>query len=321
MQFRTLGRTKLQVSEIGYGAWGIGKSEWVGADDETSLLSLKAARDAGVNFFDTALAYGNGHSEQLLRRAFGSARDLVIASKAPPMNGIWPAQPGSSLQDVFPKKYVLSSLDRSLKNLGRESLDVYQFHVWNDRWASSEEWQSTVEAMRSSGKARFIGISINDHEPANSLRALDSGLVDTVQVIYNIFDQSPEDELLPYCRTNAIGVIARVPFDEGSLTGKIRPETKFPSGDFRNSYFGGNRKKEVWEHVEKLVRETGISLDDLPQTALRFCLSHPAVSTVIPGMRSSRHVAANTAASEMGALPPELLGRLKQHRWVRNYYD
>ncbi|MGE5725105.1 MAG: aldo/keto reductase [Acidobacteriota bacterium] len=321
MKYRQLGRTGLKVSEIGYGAWGIGQSEWMGADDEVSLNSLKAARDAGVNFFDTALAYGMGHSEQLLGRAFGKSNEVIIASKVPPKNFIWPAQAGVSLREVFPKEYVLSSLDRSLTNLAREAVDLYQFHVWNDEWVGNEEWLSTVREIRSSGKARFLGISINDHQPANSLKVLATGLIDSVQVIYNIFDQSPEDELLPYCHKHHIGVLARVPFDEGSLTGKIRPDTTFPQGDFRHQYFGGNRKQQVWERVQRLTRDAAIPLDELPQFALRFCLSQPAVSTVIPGMRTPAHVASNAAASDAGPLSPAVLAKVRPHRWVRNFYD
>lgn len=321
MKYRQLGRTGFEVSEIGYGAWGIGQSEWVGAEDELSLKSLQAARDAGINFFDTALAYGEGHSERLLKRAFGNVNDLVIASKVPPKNGIWPAQPGSKWAEVFPREYVLTCLAQTLKNLGRDTVDLYQFHVWNDDWAKCEEWQSLVQEIRQSGKARFIGISINDHQPGNSLAALAAGLVDTVQVIYNMFDQSPDDELLPYCQKNKIGVLARVPFDEGSLTGKIRPDTEFPAGDFRNQYFSGDRKRQVWLHVQKLVDDTGITLDELPREALRFCLSHPAVSTVIPGMRRAPHVARNVRASDAGALPAALVEKVHRHRWVRNYYD
>ena len=321
MKYRQLGSTGLRVSEIGYGAWGIGQSEWVGADDDLSLKALQAARDVGVNFFDTALAYGTGHSEQLLARAFGKSDQVIIASKVPPKNFVWPAQPGVPLRDVFPREYVLSCLDRTLANLGRETVDLYQFHVWNDEWADNEEWISTAREIRTSGKARALGISINDHQPANSLRALATGLLDAVQVIYNLFDQSPEDELLPYCRQHNIGVLARVPFDEGSLTGKIRPDTTFPQGDFRNHYFGGNRKRQVWERVQRLTQDAAVPLDELPQLALRFCLSHPAVSTVIPGMRSPAHVASNAAASDAGPLPPAVLAKVRPHRWVRNFYD
>jgi aryl-alcohol dehydrogenase-like predicted oxidoreductase len=320
MRYRAFGKSGLEVSEIGYGAWGIGKAMWVGADDEESLRSLKAARDAGVTFYDTALAYGEGHSEQLIARAFGKSADVVIATKVPPMDLVWEIQSGSPLRNTFPKNYVLSCLERSLKHLGREQVDVYQFHTWHDEWTNDPEWQETARQLKESGKVRLVGISIQNHQPENVLAALETGLVDSVQVIYNIFDQSPEDELLPYCKQHGIGVIVRVPFDEGALTGKIKPETRFPEGDFRNVYFSGNRKQQVWDAVQAIVRDTGISMDELPSLALRFCLSDPAVSTVIPGMRNLRHVAANVAASAAGPLPREVLDKLRNHRWVRNYW-
>ena len=320
MQYRNFGKSELKVSDIGYGAWGIGKSMWVGATDDESLRSLTAARDAGVNFFDTALAYGEGHSEQLIARAFGKSPDVIIASKVPPKDSVWDVKAGDPLQKTFPKKYVLSCLDLTLKHLGRDRIDIYQFHTWHDDWATDPEWQETVREMKSSGKVRLAGISIQNHQPANVLKALDTGLIDSVQVIYNIFDQSPEDELFPYCEKHGIGVIVRVPFDEGALTGKLTPDTRFPDGDFRHHYFRGNRRHEIWDAVQAIVRDTGISLDQLPDLALRFCLSSPAVSTVIPGMRNVHHVAANVAASDAGPLPPEMLQKLRAHRWVRNFW-
>ena len=321
MKYRALGRTGLNVSEIGYGAWGISKAQWIGAEDEESLRSLKAARDAGVNFFDTALAYGDGHSEKLISQAFGRSREVIVASKVPPKHRVWNVPSGVSLQTVFPKDYVLACLHESLKNLDRDHVDLYQFHTWIDDWATQPEWQETVREMKQSGKSRFVGISVQSHQPSNILKALETGLVDAVQVIYNLFDQSPDDQLLPYCRQHNIGFIARVPFDEGALTGKIRPDTTFDASDFRNSYFSGHRKQEVWEHVQSLVRDLDIGVDQLPEYALRYTLSHPAVSTVIPGMRNVKHVAANTAASEAGPLPAGVLEKIKPHRWVHNFYD
>jgi aryl-alcohol dehydrogenase-like predicted oxidoreductase len=321
MRYRKLGRTGFSVSEVGFGAWGIGKGDWVGAEDAQSVDALSAARVAGVNFFDTALAYGDGHSEKLIARAFGRSADVIIASKVPPKNQIWPAHPGSTLAEVFPSDYVVASLDSSLRNLQRETVDLYQFHVWNDAWADQPEWQESVRQMRDSGKVRAVGISINDHQPSNSLNALASGLVDTVQVIYNIFDQSPEDELFPYCAKRNIGVIARVPFDEGSLTGRIQPDTEFARDDFRNQYFGGDRKKEVWKRVQKIQADTGISVQELPELALRFCLSNPSVSTVIPGMRTPTHAQANSDASRKGPLPAEVVETLRDSRWIRSFYD
>lgn len=321
MRYRPLGHSGIEVSEIGFGAWGIGKAMWVGAEDAESIQTLKAARDQGIHFFDTALAYGEGHSERLIAQAFGRSSEVIIASKVPPMNMLWPAKAGSKLQAVFPKKYVMDSLNDSLKNLGRESVDIYQFHVWSDDWANQDEWQTTAREMRSSGKVRAVGISINDHQPANSLKALETGLVQSVQVIYNIFDQSPEDELFPYCQSHGIGVIARVPFDEGSLTGKVRPETEFEPGDFRNVYFKGDRKQQVWERVQAIARDTETAIEDMPSLALRFCLAHPAVSSVIPGMRRKAHVLANASASDAGPLTPKVMQTLKTHRWVRSFYN
>jgi aryl-alcohol dehydrogenase-like predicted oxidoreductase len=321
MRYRTLGRTGLEVSEIGFGAWGISGAQWLGAEDRESLRALETARTNGINFFDTALAYGEGHSERLLAEAFKSDSKAIIATKVPPKNREWPAQKDTPLRDVFPKPYVLDSLDQSLRNLGRDQVDIFQFHVWNDDWSSDPEWLDTMHTLRGEKKTRYIGISINDHQPTNVIRALDTGLIDCVQVIYNIFDQSPEDELFPYCQRKGIGVIVRVPFDEGSLTGKIRPDTKFPEGDFRNNYFSGDRKGVVWQRVQQIAANTGTEIDRLPELALRFVLSHPAVSTVIPGMRSTRHVAANARASDQGPLDTPTRTALKQHRWVRSFYS
>ena len=320
MNYRKLGRTGLNVSEIGFGAWGIGAAQWIGAEDETSLRALRHARDVGINFFDTALAYGAGHSEKLIAQAFQNTAEVIIATKIPPKNSVWPARKGSRPRDVFPKAYVFSCVEESLRNLRREQLQLEQFHVWTDEWADDPEWLDTVHELKRSGKVQFLGISINDHQPSNSLKALETGLIDVVQVIFNLFDQSPTDKLFPFCREHQIGVIARVPFDEGSLTGRVRPDTKFPPGDFRNEYFKGDRKQEVWGRVQQVVNDTDTSVEQLPELALRFCLSDPAVATVIPGMRTVKHVDANARVSDAGTLAPALMDRLKRHRWVRNFY-
>jgi len=317
MNYRTLGRTGLRVSEVGFGTWGIGKTVWLGADDQVSIRALQLARDLGVNFFDTALIYGDGHSEQLLAQAFGKSADVIIASKVPIKGRL---QPGKAYTEQYPREHVLRCLDRTLANLGREQIDLYQFHNWSEKWAHDAEWRRTVEEIRRSGKAKFVGISTNHHQPNSVLPALETGLVDTVQVIYNIFDQSPEDKLLPHCHEHQIGVIARVPFDEGGLTGSVTPATTFPHGDFRNWYFAGYRKQQVWARVQRLATDAGIAMEELPSLALRFCLSHPAVSTVIPGMRTPDHVQKNVAIAEQGPLNSGLLGRFSQHRWQRDFY-
>ena len=322
MKYRKLGRTDFEVSEIGYGAWGIGGSQWLGGTDEEALAALRRAIELGLNFIDTALAYGDGHSEQLVGRVVReSGRRIYVASKVPPRNLLWPAQPGIGIEEVFPYDYVMRSAERTLKNLGLETIDLLQLHVWNPEWIGRDEWRREFEELKRSGKARTVGISINDHQPDSALEIIETGLIDTVQVIYNIFDQTPERQLFPLTIARNIGVIARVPLDEGSLTGKIDENTRFASGDFREGYFHGDRKRQVREHVDALLRDLGIEGAALPEIALRFCLSHPAVSTVIPGMRSLRNAEANCAAPDKGPLPDATLAILRRHAWGRNFYD
>jgi aryl-alcohol dehydrogenase-like predicted oxidoreductase len=318
---RKLGRTGIEVSEIGYGAWGIGKTMWLGADDDESLRALNRAVDLGVNLIDTALGYGNGHSEQLVGRvARERSEEIVVATKIPPKNGIWPAPDGIDPEEAFPADHVRACTERSLSNLGLDTIDVQQFHVWSDEWVGRGSWLEAIEQLKSEGKIRAFGVSINDHQPANALNLIESGAVDSVQVIYNVFDQSPEDELLDACAAAGVGVLARVPFDEGALTGTIGPDTEFPEGDFRNRYFAGDRKAQVAERVQAILDDLGISREQLPEVALRYILSHPAVSAAIPGMRSVRNVERNCAVGDGRGLPDEQVAALKQHRWVRDFY-
>ena len=322
MRYRKLGRTGIEVSEIGYGAWGIGGAQWGGADDDESIQALHRAIDLGLNFIDTALAYGDGRSERLVGKVVRERREAVhVATKVPPKNRIWPAEEGAQLDEVFPPGYVRECAEQSLGNLGMDTVDLLQLHVWNDDWADSEELLDEVDRLRSDGKIRHFGISINDHQPSNGLRLVRSGAADTVQVIYNVFDQSPEDELLPACREHDVGVIARVPLDEGGLTGRIDGGTEFEGDDFRASYFRGDRKREVHERATAIAADLGIDASNLAEGALRFILSEPAVSTVIPGMRSLRNVQRNIAASDAGPLQAEQRERLRAHRWVRNFYE
>ncbi|MGA7162243.1 MAG: aldo/keto reductase [Bacteroidota bacterium] len=321
MKYRPLGNTGINVSEIGFGAWGIGGDMWQGSDDEKSTAALRKAVELGVNFFDTALAYGEGHSEQLLGKLLRSGVGKIsIATKVPPKNRQWPARSGVPFSDTFPKDYILQSADQSLKNLRVDCIDLLQFHVWSDEWAGVEEIWEAIRLLKAAGKIKAFGISINDHEPASVLKAAKTGMVDTFQVIYNIFDQSPEEELFPYCQKNNIGIIVRVPFDEGGLTGRVRPGTVFPAGDWRNKYFRGDRKQQLNDRVEKLKVLLGSEAKTLPELALRFVLSRPAVSTVIPGMRTIANVETNTAVSDGKHLSEKLLKELKKHKWVRNFY-
>lgn len=322
MNYRILGRTGLKISEIGYGAWGIGGGPWQGADDQESYAALHGAADLGVNFIDTALSYGGGHSERLLGRLLKERQEeIIVATKIPPQNSRWPASPGSRLRDVFPAPYIIESTEKSLRNLGVDRIDIQQFHVWRDEWTDDPEWFETVEKLQAQGKIRFFGVSINDHDPASALKLVASGRVDVVQVIYHIFDPSPERALFPRCLEHNVGVIVRAPFDEGALTGSITPATRFPPGDFRNRYFRGNRKKQVCQRVRKLEGLLGCEAHSMPELALRFCLHHPAVSTVIPGMRTLRHVKTNCAFSDGKKLSGKLLSELQLQQWQKNFYQ
>jgi aryl-alcohol dehydrogenase-like predicted oxidoreductase len=316
MKYRRFGRLGWQVSEMGYGMWGMGG--WTGSDDEQSLASLSRAVALGCNFFDTAWVYGNGHSEKLLGQTVRAHKDrrLYTASKIPPKDGKWPASLGVPASAVYPADHIRAYLERTLTNLGLDSVDLMQLHVWDDAWAGDEGWQRALDDARREGLIKGIGISINRWEPANALRALETGVVDAVQVIYNIFDQNPEDQLFPACRERDVAVIARVPFDEGTLTGKLTLDTTFPAGDWRNSYFNKENLPASVERAEKLrpLVPAGSTMSDL---ALRFILANDAVSTIIPGMRKTEHVEANIAASDAPPLSKELLAELRPHRWVR----
>jgi len=316
MRYREFGSTGWDVSEVGYGMWGM--AGWTGSDDEESLRSLERAVELGCNFFDTAWAYGEGRSEKLLGEILRRHADkrLYAATKIPPKNRRWPARAEYPLDDVFPADHIRGYAEKSLRNLGVETIDLLQFHVWSDAWADDPRWPRAVEALKTEGLVRAIGISINRWEPTNVLRALDTGLIEAVQVVYNVFDQNPEDELFPACREKKIAVIARVPFDEGSLTGTLTRESRWPEGDFRNIYFRPDNLHPTLERVERLRAAVPAGMT-MPELALRHILASPDVSTVIPGMRRLRHVEQNLAAGEKEPLADELLTELRRHRWDR----
>ncbi len=316
MRYRRFGRSGWQVGEVGYGMWGMGG--WTGSEDRESFASLELALSKGVNFFDTAQAYGDGHSEQLLGMldARHTAQRIFGATKVPPKNRQWPSRRGVPLRSVFPRSYVRQYVDISRGNLGVDTIDLLQLHVWEDDWLASGELQQTVSELKREGSIRAFGISLNRWEPWNGVKAVESGLVDAIQVIYNIFDQAPEDELLPACRKNGVAVIARVPFDEGTLTGSLTRDTTWPAGDWRATYFVPENLEASVAHAEALrpLIPAGCTMADM---ALRFILSNSDVSTVIPGMRKSTNVEANVAAAAAGPLPPELIAQLRKHRWDR----
>jgi aryl-alcohol dehydrogenase-like predicted oxidoreductase len=316
MRYRTLGRTGWQVSDIGYGMWGL--AGWTGSDDEESLRSLHRAVELGCNFFDTAWAYGRGHSEELLGQLVRAHPDkkLYVASKIPPKNFKWPAEPEYTLDDCYPPDHIRQYVESSLQNLGLSQMDLIQFHTWDDSWASDTRWQGALDDMKREGLILAAGISIDRWEPANAIQALRTGSIDAVQVIYNIFDQNPEDELFPVCRELNIGVIARVPFDEGTLTGTLTVDSKWPKEDWRNSYFVAENLKASVERAETLRPLIPPDMT-MPEMALRFILANSDVSTIIPGMRKLKNTEMNIATSDAGGLSPELIQKLRPHRWNR----
>jgi len=316
MKYRKLGRTGFEVSDIAHGLWGM--SGWSGSDDRESLAAMQLSVDLGCNFFDTAWAYGGGKSDGLLGEimAGNAGKRIYAASKIPPANDRWPARPEYKYSDVFSAKHVFQYADSIRKQLRVDTIDLLQFHVWDDSWTSEAEFQSTVEKLKRDKWIRFFGLSINRWEPENGIAALRAGLVDVVQVIYNIFDQAPEDELFPACKELNIGVIARVPLDEGSLGGKLTKDTTFPKNDWRSTYFCKENLIPTVDRVEKLKKVVPAGMT-LPEMALRFVLSHPVVSTTIIGMRRLAHVRQNIAMSDAGPLDAELINTLREHRWDR----
>jgi aryl-alcohol dehydrogenase-like predicted oxidoreductase len=316
MKYRQLGRTGFNVSDIAHGLWGM--SGWSGSEDQESLQAMQLAIEQGCNFFDTAWAYGEGKSDGLLSETLARNRGkrLYAASKVPPMNGRWPALPEYKYGEVFPAAHVISYAEKIREMLGTESIDILQFHVWDDSWAGEPEFRETVEKLKSEKLIRFFGLSINRWQPNNGIAALRTGLVDTVQVIYNIFDQSPEDKLFPVCRELNVGVIARVPLDEGSLGGKMTRETRFPANDWRAKYFGPANLEKTLARVDELKKivPPGMTLAEM---SLRFILSNPDVGATIIGMRKHAHVKENIAASDAGPLDKALLQKLKANRWDR----
>lgn len=316
MQYRKFGRTGWMVSDVGYGMWGMGG--WTGSDDEESLISLQRSVDLGVNFFDTAYVYGDGRSEALLGKLVkqNPNKKLYTASKVPPKNGGFPNLPEYTLEESYPTDHIEEFVHKSLKNAGLEKFDLIQIHTWNDKWAEDDSWSNKLSDLKSQGLFDAFGVSINRWEPWNVLKTVRSGKIDSVQVVYNIFDQNPEDELFPACQEMDVAVIARVPFDEGSLTGNLTKETTFPEGDWRNNYFKPENlipSVERADALKSLVSEGST----LAEMALRYILSDERVSTIIPGMRKVKNVEANAAASDKGKLSDELLAELKKHRWVR----
>ena len=316
MNYRRFGKANWMVSEIGYGMWGMGG--WTESDDEESLNSLQISIDLGCNFFDTAWGYGEGHSENLLGKLIRNNPDKKIysATKIPPKNFIWPSQRSFTLDDCFPPDHIEEFVHKSLNNAGLEYFDLMQFHVWEDSWVNDDRWVKKMEEIRTQGLINAVGISINRWEPWNGVKTVRSGNIDAVQVIYNIFDQNPDDELLPACKEMDVAVIARVPFDEGTLTGTLTKESTWLEGDWRNTYFVPENLNSSVDHAEQLRKIIPAGMT-MPEMALRFILDNEMINTIIPGMRKEQHVRSNIACSDSRPLPESLHEKLKSHRWDR----
>ncbi|MBI5544309.1 MAG: aldo/keto reductase [Deltaproteobacteria bacterium] len=320
MRYRPLGRTGIEVSEIGFGAWAIGGGMWGPQDDRTSVVALRRALELGCTFIDTALIYGDGHSEKLVAQALREAhptRPVAIATKVPPKNRRWPAPRGLPLEEAYDPAYIEGCLDLSLRNLAAERIDLLQLHVWDEGWAARDDWYEAMVRLKERGKIRAIGISLNALQANSGVAVVELGRVDAVQVVYNIFEQAPQDQLLPACGRMGVGVIARVPFDESSLTGKLTAHTRFAADDFRRHYFRSDRLQQTVERVEKLRGLVPRGASTLARLALRFCLSRTEISSVIPGIRSARQAEENCAASDEGPLDEGTLAELTLHRWDR----
>jgi aryl-alcohol dehydrogenase-like predicted oxidoreductase len=316
MKYRRFGRTGWMVSEIGYGMWGM--ASWTGSSNAESRQSLQRAVDLGCNFFDTAWHYGFGHSEQLLGELVrqNPGKKLYVATKIPPKNMAWPSRPEYTLDDCFPPEHIDQYVHISLENLGMECFDLIQFHTWSNAWLKDDRWVKKIVDLRRQGLFQAVGISLNRWEPWNGVHAVQSGLIDSVQVIYNIFDQNPEDELFPACAARDVAVITRCPLDQGSLTGTLTLESKWPEGDWRNKHFGPEMLKQCVAHADALKPLVPAGMT-LPEMALRFILNNPTVSTVIPGMRKAKNVEQNVRTSEQGPLPVDLYAEMRKHRWDR----
>lgn len=332
MRYRKLGKTNLKIAEVGIGTWQLANDPemWVGGDLQESLKALRKYVELGGNFIDTAWVYGvaieqkTPTSEELIGqylKQYGGRDSLIIASKVAPKNWSWPALKGVPITEVFPKEHIKKLVNESLTRLGVDYVDLMQFHVWQDEWSELDEWKETIEILTKEGKVKHWGISVNDYQPSNCLKTLDTGLISTIQFIFNIFHQKPTEKLLPYAKENNIGLIARVPLDEGGLCGKWEKDHKFDEGDFRNSYFSEDRLKELIKRTDKIKSMMGNEAENLTELALRYILSFDEVSTVIPGMRSTKYVESNSAVSDGRKLSEYLMRELQKQKWERNFYS
>jgi aryl-alcohol dehydrogenase-like predicted oxidoreductase len=320
MKYRTLGRTGLKVSEIGFGAWAIGGS-WGPQDEKESIAALHRALDLGVNFIDTAAGYGNGKSERIIGRVLKERREeIFVATKTPPAPGLWPPSPYCKKEERYSEDYLRKNIEERLRNLDTDCIDILQLHTWTRAWNKDPQPLMLLQKLKDEGKIRFIGLSTPEDDQNSVISLMHEGYLDTVQVIYNIFEQEPAAELLPVAQESNVGIIVRVVFDEGVLTGKYDANSKFPDGDFRNNYFDGDRLTRAVKRVDKIKQEIKNSGLSMPEVALKFGLMHPAVSTVIAGIRNATQTEMNVSVSDLPDLADDLVIRLRNHAWRRNFW-
>lgn len=321
MKYRTIGRTGLKVSEIGFGAWAIGEAWWGTQPENESIDALHKALDLGVNFIDTAAGYGDGKSERIIAQVLKERREeIIVATKTPPADGPWPPTPYCDMDERYSEKHLRANIEERLRNLNTDCIDILQLHTWTRAWNTNPRPLDLLKKMQAEGKIKYIGLSTPEHDQNCVVDLMRRGYLDTVQVIYNIFEQEPAAELLPAALENNVGIIVRVAFDEGILTGKYTKDTVFPDGDFRARYFAGDRLERAVDRVESIKKEIEGTDLTMPQLALKYALMHPAVSTVIPGIRNVYQAEANTAVSEMADLETDLMKRLRDHAWLRAFW-
>ncbi|MBI3591148.1 MAG: aldo/keto reductase [Candidatus Melainabacteria bacterium] len=313
MEYRILGRTNLKVSAIGFGAWAIGGDMWGPQNDKTSTAAINKAIDLGLNFIDTAAGYGDGHSEKIIGKVLKTRKERIYtATKIPPL--MWPPPPSTRAKDAFPKDSIVQYVEQSLKNLQVDCIDLIQLHSWRKNWTDDTEWYETLTKLKKAGKINFIGVSVHDGLEDEALGLIETGRVDTIQVVYNILAQTPQKNLFPKALKHNIGIIARVPLAYGALSGKFTSNTTFPSGDFRSGKYAGNGLKYILSEIErykKIVRTD--DKEKLVSAALHFALAHKAVSLTIPGIRNAKQAEENCSIFENEkAISKEIINKLTE---------
>jgi aryl-alcohol dehydrogenase-like predicted oxidoreductase len=320
MKHRPFGNKGIDVSEIGFGAWAIGGS-WGHQKESDSMEALEVAVDQGINFIDTAAGYGDGRSERIIGEFLkGRNERVTISTKTPPVPGKWPPSPYCRIGERYPEKYLRENLEERMRNLQTEQIDILLLHTWTRAWNDSPEALYVLQKMKSEGLVKLVGISTPEHDQNCVIQLMREGLVDAVQVIYNIFEQEPAAQLLPVALETGTGIIVRVAFDEGVLTGKYKATDTFEKDDFRRHYFAGDRLDRSVKRVERIRKAFGDSGYSLPQLALKFALSHPAVSTVIPGIRNREQALQNSEISSLPDPDEEVLMQLREHTWNRAFW-